>query len=76
MIPNPKIYISTRNPIKSPSPDLKNKNRIANTSIQITNVKRYLENVKKHHKAQHPQIARVEQLQTLSPSIESSRLQE
>lgn len=42
MIPNPKIYISARNPIKSPSPDLKNKNRIANTSIQITNVKRYL----------------------------------
>lgn len=75
MIPNPKIYISTRQPIKSPSPDLKNKNRIANTSIQITNVKRYLENIKKHHKVPNPQFVSAEKVQALSPSLETSRVQ-
>jgi len=36
-------------PAKPTSPDVHNKNRIVTTSIEINNIKRYLESVKNNH---------------------------
>jgi hypothetical protein len=40
-----KIILETF-PIKSPSPDKRNQNRILNTSIQANTIKRYLQSIK------------------------------
>lgn len=57
--PNTLISIEARQPLKSPSPDRKNKNRISHTTFQGNNVKRYLETVKNNHKAQPSTPVRV-----------------